>query len=142
MAFKPLFLKNVDLILGDEATGTNFKCQMRSVVLTPNVDIQRIKTACPTGQFSNVDDPEWSLDLGYLYGQDATTAEAALGEYLRAHAGEKVDFLARFDAADATSGYTGEVTVIPGAIGGAYGAFSEQSVSLPIEGQPLPITGP
>lgn len=141
MAFQPLFMKNVDLILGDVTTGTNFKCQMRSIVLTPNVDQQRIKTACPTGQYSNVDDPEWSLDLGYLYGKDATTAEAALGEYLRANVGEKVDFLVRFDATT-TDGYSGVITVIPGPIGGSYGQFSEQSVSLPLDGQPLPVSGP
>lgn len=141
MAFEPLFMKDVDLILGDVATGTNFKCQIRAITLTPSVDIQRIKTACPTGQFSNVDEPEWSLDVGYLYGKDATEAEKALGEYLRAKSGEKVDFLVRFKATD-TSGYSGVVTVVPGAIGGSYGQFSEQSVSLPVDGQPVPVTGP
>lgn len=31
--FKPIMMKDIDLSLGDEATGPNFKCQMRSVTL-------------------------------------------------------------------------------------------------------------
>lgn len=137
--FTPLVLKNVDLILGDEATGTNFKCQIRSVTLTPSVDVQTTKTACPNGQYSAVDDPSWTLDIGYLYGKHADAATQALGRFLLANSGEKIPFLLRPWAGDDTDGYTGVVTVLPGALGGTYGAFSEQTVSLPLEGQPLPI---
>ena len=139
MAFAPLKMKNVDLILGDEATGTNFKCQLRSVTLTPDTNITRIKTLCPEGQFANVDDPEWTLNLGYLYGTDAEAAASALGEYLRVNAGDQVDF---FFAPNAGGpGYSGVVTLVPGALGGEQGGFSEQSVALPVEGQPAAWEG-
>jgi hypothetical protein len=140
MAYEPLFMKDVDLILGTEAEGTNFKCQMRSVVLTPEVNVVRIKTLCPTGQYSNVDDPEWTLDLGYLFGRDVTEAEAALAEYLRAHTGEKVDFFFAPWAGE-EGGYSGIVTLLPGPIGGEQGSYSEQSVQLPVDGQPEPWAG-
>lgn len=134
--FQPLYMKNINLILGDEATGTDFRCQLRSAVLTPDVNIVRIKTLCPDGQYANVDDPEWNLDLGYLYGRDATTPQRALGEYLRANAGTKAEFY--FAPVAGEDGYSGTVTIVPGALGGEQGSFSEQSVSLPLDGQPIP----
>ena len=139
MAFEPLYMKNVDLILGDESTGTNFKCQLRSVTLTPDTNITRTKTLCPEGQFANVDDPEWNLELGYLYGRDVETAQAALARYLLENQGDKVPFSFSPWAGDTTEGYTGQVTLVPGAIGGEQGGFSEQSVSLPVDGQPTPM---
>jgi hypothetical protein len=130
--FTPLYMKDVDLILGDEAMGTNYKCQLRSVVLTPDVNTERIKTLCPDGQFSNVDDPEWNLDLGYLIGED--TADPSLADYLLENQGQKVDFYFAPNAGG--PGYKGLVTLIPGPIGGDQGSFSEQSVSLPVDQQP------
>ena len=138
--FTPLVLKNGDLILGDVAAGTNFKCQLRGVTLTPSVDVQTTKTACPAGQYSAADDPSWTLDLGYLYGRHADADEQALGRYLLNQSGNKMPFLFRPWAGLETYGYTGVVLIIPGALGGTYGAFSEQSVSLPLDGQPLPLT--
>lgn len=140
--FKPYVMKNVDLILGDEATGPNFKCQIRGVKLTPNVNVIRTKTACPTGQYSDVDDPEWTADLTYLYGDDdgeATVVEV-LADFLLEHAGEELPFL--FRPRSGGRGYSGRLKAIPGVIGGDYGQFSENTVSLPIEGQPVPVDAP
>lgn len=131
-SFTPLYMKDVDLILGDEATGTNYQCQLRSVVMTPDVNIERIKTLCPDGQYSNVDDPEWNLDLGYLMGEDADNG--SLADFLLENQGEKMPFW--FAPTSGGPGYTGIVTIVPGPIGGEQGSFSEQSVSLPIDGQP------
>lgn len=139
MAWRPIYMADVDIILGDEALGTNFKCQARSVTLTPEVNTTRIKTLCPTGQFSNVDDPEWTLEIGYLYGVDDADPEQGLADYLLANSREKVDFFFAPEAGGA--GYTGIVTLIPGAIGGEQGNFAEQSVQLPVDGQPEPWAG-
>lgn len=141
MTFLPFTAKDVDLILGDEAAdGENFKCQLRSVTLTPDTNIERIKTLCPTGQYASVSDPEWSLELGYLYGKEDTDPAKALSRFLLDHAGEQMDFTFRPWAGDDAEGYEGTVTVVPGPIGGEEGSFSEQSVSLPVEGQPVPLT--
>lgn len=142
MAFRPYVMKNVDFILGDEATGPNFKCQVRGVKLTPSVNVIRTKTACPTGQYSDVDDPEWTAELTYLYGDDdgTGTAPEILADFLLEHTGEELDFLFRPRAGGA--GYSGKLRAVPGVLGGDYGAFSEQSVSLPIEGQPAVVAAP
>lgn len=139
MAFEPLYMKNVNLVLGDETTGNDFKCQLRSVTLTPDTNIERTKTLCPQGQFAAVDDPEWNLELGYLYGRDTEDAQKSLSRFLLTNSGTKVDFSFAPWSGDQTEGYTGIVTVVPGAMGGEQGGFSEQSVSLPVEGQPIPF---
>lgn len=136
-SFVPLYMKDVDLILGDEATGTDYACQLRSVTLTPDTNVERIKTLCPDGQFSNVDDPEWNLDLGYLMGTDPDNG--SLADYLLENSGEKVAFFFAPSAGE-EPGYQGMVTLVPGPIGGEQGSFSEQSVSLPVDGQPEPWT--
>lgn len=137
MAFVPLYMRDVDFILGDASTDQNFKCQLRSVTLTPDTNIERIKTLCPTGQFANVDDPEWNLETGYLMGTD--TDAASFADFLLENAGEKMSFW--FAPVAGGPGYTGTVTIVPGPIGGEQGSFSEQSVSLPLDGQPEPWAG-
>lgn len=137
MAWTPIYMRDVTLILGPTVTGIDYKCQLRSVALTPDTNVTRIKTLCPTGQYSAVDDPEWSLDLGYLYGISATPDES-LADFLLANVAQLVDFEFR-PVADG-AGYTGKVTIVPGPIGGEQGSFSEQSVSLPVEGQPVAVT--
>ena len=132
--FKPVFIKDLDLILGDEATGPNFKCQVKSVKLTPSTNIQKVKTACPTGQYAEVEDPEWELEIGYLYGEDTASA-GSLADYLMQNLGEKSQFL--FRPKSGGRGYKGTVTLVPGGIGGDTGSFSEDSVKLPLDGQPV-----
>lgn len=136
MAFKPIVMKNVDLILGDEATGPNFKCQLRSVKLTPDTNVVKTKTLCPEGQYADVEDPEWNLELGYLTGEGDETVQA-LADFLLDHKGEKEDFYFRPRAGG--PGYSGVVTLMAGGIGGEQGGFSEQSVQLPLDGQPVKV---
>lgn len=140
MAFKPYFMKDVDLIIGDEADTTpNFKCQVKSVKLTPDVSVQRVETACPNGQFADMGNPVWTAELGYLYGEDDGTGTVAtvLADYLLAHMGETQVLTFRPHAGG--KGYQASIKIVPGVIGGEYGSFSDQSVSLPILGQPVPI---
>lgn len=134
--FRPVMMKDVDLTLGDEATGTNFKCQLRSVTLTPSAQMQRMKTLCPDGQYADVDAPEWNLEIGYAYGVDdgKATVTQVLADYLLEGHGTKVPFTFRPIAGGA--GYTGTVTLIAGPIGGSQGAWAEGSVTLPVDGQP------
>ncbi|MDO5534370.1 MAG: hypothetical protein Q4F65_06945 [Propionibacteriaceae bacterium] len=136
MAFKPIMMKNVDLILGDEGTGPNFKCQLRSVTLTPNSSPQRLKTLCPQGRYSDVSDPEWDLELGYAHGS-TDGADQALAEYLQENHGEKQPFMFRPQVGG--NGYQGTVTVLAGPVGGQIDQWMEGSVTLPVEGQPLRV---
>lgn len=135
--FTPVYMRNVDLILGDAAVGQNFKCQLRSVTLNPNVNVAKVKALCPEGSYAAVDDPEWELQLGYLYGTETDVARQVLGDFLIEHHGEKVPF--HFRAKSGGAGWTGVVTLLAGPIGGGQGDWSEGSVNLPLEGQPTPV---
>ena len=143
MAFNARIMRDVDLILGDPATGPNFKCQLRSVTLTPNAQNQSVKTLCRTnGQFSDVDEAEWTLDLGYLYGEDngvGPTIEI-LADFLMANHGLEVPY--RFRPIAGGKGYAGRCKLVAGPIGGQQGSWSEGSVTLPIVGQPQQLAVP
>lgn len=134
MAFRPIYMKDVNLILGDEALGDDYKCQARSVVLTPEANTTRIKTLCPDGTYANVDQAEWTLEIGYLYGVDTVDPTSLLTTYLLDNEGEKVPFF--FAPESGGAGWTGTITVTPGAMGGEQGNFSEQTVQLPLDGRP------
>ena len=137
MAFKSYVMRDAVLVFGESETGgVAFQCQARSVTLTPDVNIQRIKTLCPDGQFADVDNPEWTLEIGYLVGEDdgETPTVEILSDYLLEHFGEKQDVY--FRPRTGGPGYKVTVTIIPGGIGAEQGSFSEQSVSLPVDGQP------
>lgn len=137
MAFSPINMTDVDLTIGDEATPANFKCQIRSVELAPETNIIRTKTACPGGQFSASDTPEWTLNIGHVYGRDTADVEAELAGYLFAHQGEKQPFVFR-PIADG-EGWAGVVTIIAAAVGGDINAFNDKTVALPLEGQPTRV---
>lgn len=136
MAFKPIMMKHVDLILGDPATGPNFKCQVRQIKLAPSSSPQKLKTACPEGRYADVSDPEWDLEVGYAYGFDNGEGDPVeiLSDFLMDRAGTKVPFLYRPQAGG--RGYAGEVTIMAGDIGAQVDAWMEGSVSLPVDGQP------
>lgn len=135
---KRIFMKDVDLILGDEATGDNFKCQLKSVALTPETNTVKSKSLCPDGQRAEMEDPEWTLSLGYFEEEaEATDTVEALGDYLFENHGDKVPFL--FRPMSGGRGWSGTVTLQAGGTGGEQGNFSEQSVELPLDGQPTRV---
>lgn len=149
MPFSPYVMRSVNLVFSDTqagGTGTDFdfQCQVTSVTLTPDVSVERIQTLCPDGQFSDVSNPEWTISIGYLNGDVASgdTPPEAIADYLLEHFGEKKWVTFRPKAGG--KGYQVQVTIIPGSIGGDQGSWSEGSVDLPVDGQPVkvdPATG-
>lgn len=139
--FSPIIMRNAILVFGEtESGGVAFQIQARSVVLTPDTNVQRTKTLSPAGQFADVDDPEWTLEIAYLVGNVTDVGEEAFADYLLANKGDKVPVYFRPVAGG--KGYKVNVTLIAGAIGGEQGSFSEQSVSLPVDGQPEELAPP
>lgn len=133
-----IFMKHSDLILGDEATGDNFKCQLKSIALTPETNIVKSKSLCPDGQRAEQESPEWTLELGYFVEEsEADDLAEALADYLFDHQGEKVGFV--FRPISGGKGWSGTVTLQAGGVGGEVGAFAEQSVQLPLDGQPVRV---
>ncbi|AFV89355.1 hypothetical protein PACID_15420 [Acidipropionibacterium acidipropionici ATCC 4875] len=139
MAFEPTYLKNVDLIFGVEATGTNFKCQVNSVKLTPDADTNTEKALCPEGVYSEVDDPEWTLEVGYLAGRDKEDATKALSEFMRVNHGKTMPFTFRPYTGEPEGGFAGVIRCMATEFGGEQGSFSKVSAKLPVIGQPTPL---
>ena len=139
MAFKPIMMKDAYLRLGDESTGPVVDVQCTAITLKPSADVQRLKTLSPEGRFSDADDPEWELEVGYSYGENVTggVSDTVLADYLLANHGTKLDFL--FRPRNGGVGYTGTVTAVAGPVGGKQGAWMEGSVTLPVEGQPVKV---
>lgn len=74
----------------------------------------------------------WTLDLEYA--QDWETANS-LSLYLLANEGNTVT--ATFEPVDGGQGYTADVIITPGAIGGAVDTVAVGSVSLGVKGRPV-----
>lgn len=126
---------SAELVLADSET--TFDCELRALTVTPNSEW--LNTLCPPGSWPDV---TWTLDLTYLPGTTSlvdgagdTVAAETLDQYLFDHYGEHVDFIA-WPYGPTIPGYTGIVSLAPGGIGGTQGEWPEQSVSLPIDGQP------
>lgn len=140
MAFQPIVLKNMDLVFGDATESTQFKCQVKTAKLIPDVNIIKEKTACPSGTYAEVETPEWNLEIGHLTGRDTATATAALSEYLRVNSGTKMPFAFRPWSGDHKGGYKGIVTLVATELGGQTGGMNTATVQLPLDGQPIPLT--
>lgn len=140
MAFQPIVLKNVDLVIGDATESEQFKCQLKSVKLIPDTNIIKEKTACPSGTYAEAETPEWNLELGHLTGRDVDTATAALSEYLRVNQGTKTSFAFRPYSGDHLGGYKGRITLVASELGGQVGGMNTATVQLPLDGQPEPLT--
>lgn len=133
--FQPTFGRDSVVVFGDTETGgVAFECQVRSWTLTPDVTTEQIKALCPDGVYSDVDDPTWTLELSYLVGESTDDTVPALSEFLAEHHGEKMDVYLR--PRRGGPGRHVVVTIVQGPYGIEQGAFTEQSVTLPVDGQP------
>ena len=137
MTLRPIMMSDVDLTIGDTASGPNFKCQLTSVTLTPDTSVQTLKTLCPAGTYNASGNPKWTLELGYANFVDEGTPAStipALADFLLDNARKTMPCTFRPIAGG--KGYSMNVLIVPGAIGGQVDGWAEQSVSLPVEGQP------
>lgn len=141
MAFKPITLKNVDLVFGDATTSHQFKCQVKSLKFIPESTVIREKTACPTGVYTEVEDPTWNLEVGHLTGvDDAAAPNTAFTEFLMENSGELYPVAVRFNSGTIIGGYKARVRLVPAEIGAAVGGMNTATVQLPVEGQPVKLT--
>lgn len=123
IAVNPLVMKDVTLIL--DTAGDDYKQHVDAVTFTPTSSI-----ATWTGLGSNTHTEAatatWTLDLSYV--QDWETVDS-LSAFLLANEGQT--FAAEFHPKSGSGpSFTANVTITPGAIGGAVNAFATTTVSL------------
>lgn len=116
-------------IMGDATitiAGTDYAAQVSSAVFTPTSSIVTWKGLDPGSGVSFPTTATWTLDL--TYAQDYTS-DTTLASYLLAHEGETIADVVFAPVAGGRT-FTADITITPGAIGGAVDSVAEGTVSL------------
>ena len=119
----PLFVKSALVKFG---ASDSYETAVRDIKFTPSTSVVTTRAMAPAAIYQDVDLATWTLEMTYL--QDWSVA-TSLSRYLYANEGSVVTLT--FEPINGGATITASVTVSPGAIGGAVGAYAEASVSLP-----------
>lgn len=126
IGIQPLYMRDVLLTIGTD----DYQKHVSGVTFTPAP-----KTAQWTGLGENthsaVGVPTWTVELAYA--QDWDTANS-LSAYLFANQGTTKAVV--FEPVAGGQGFTADVIVQAGAIGGQVDSFAATTVSLPLDGAP------
>jgi len=133
---QPFVMKNAIIMIGAD----DFAMAVSSATLTPSGGTTPFKGLKPSAVFTFPQSVTWTLDLEYA--QDWSN-EVSLSRYLFDHIGEILDCTVNVD--DLTAGTTSwdmQIAVTAGASGGAVDAVAVATVSLGVQGAPVPTTIP
>lgn len=136
VAVSPLILKNVSLVFGPTASGSEFAKHVDEVTFTPSAS-SVVWTGLGGNTHTDVSTATWTCTLKYA--QDWTTT-GSLSAYLFANEGASVDVAFKPQNASGPS-FTAKVVITPGAIGGSVNAFATASVTLGVTGKPVLVPG-
>lgn len=119
---KPLYL--VDALL--KIATANYEKHVSGVTFSPAVSSATWTGLTPSASFTRTGTPTWTCKLDYV--QDWDTADS-LSRFLFDHAGETV--AVEFTPEGGATGETivANITIVPGDIGGAGGAYATGSVT-------------
>ena len=129
----PLYLKDATLTIA----ATGYEAEVSSATLTPATSSAQWKGLTPEAVFTQTSATTWTLDL--VLAQDYDDADS-LALYLFEHEGETAAM--SFAPNVGGGGFTADVIITAGAIGGAVDGFAEATVSLPVQGRPVFAPGP
>ena len=127
-------MRDINLVLGDEATGPDFKCEVSKVEIVGDTPIVKAKAACPTGSYSGTGTTSYEIRVTYLNLIETDTAGADnFFDFLRENAGSKMLLTWRL-VADG-KGYSAMVTVPGGSFSGEVDKNTDASVTFPVDGE-------
>ena len=124
---QPLYLK--DSLLTIEAA--NYEAEVSSVTFEPSTSTATWKGLTPEAVFTQTANATWVVTL--TFGQDWDDP-LSLGVYLFQNEGQEVAMV--FQPVNGGAGFSAQVVITPGAIGGPVDGFAESTVSLPVQGKP------
>lgn len=127
---KPLFLKNVELVIGGE-TGNDFRKHVSGVTFTPSSSTVTW-TGLGLNTHTDANTATWTCDLTFVQDWTSTTS---LSRFLYENEGDTVPVEFRPISGEGPT-FEAEIVITPGAIGGTVGAASESTVSLGCNGKP------
>ena len=124
---QPLFMKDVVFSVGTDS----YEKHVSSVMFTPATTSVSWKGLEPSATYTNVGTATWNVDISFA--QDWETANS-LSAYLFDNQGETKTVV--FEPVNGGQGFTADIIIVAGAIGGAVDSYAETTVSLPVQGQP------
>lgn len=126
-------MKDIDLILGDEATGPNFKCEVSKVEIAADTPVVKAEAACPTGSYSGTGNTSYEIRVTYLnLIEDSPAGADNFFDFLRENAGSKMLLTWRLIAGG--KGYSANVTVPAGSFSGEVNKQTDATVTFPVDG--------
>jgi len=131
---KTLFvMKNTDLIIGDVATGPNFKCEVSKVEIVGDTPVVKATAACPTGQYSDVGNTSWEVRVTYVNMiEEAAGGTMTFFDFLRENVGTKM--LLTWRPRSGGKGYSATVTIPAGSFSGEVEKSTDATVTFPVDG--------
>ena len=128
IAVQPITLKNVLLTLGVNS----FEKHVSSVEFVPSAASTTWKGLTPDSIFTDVQTATWVCNLGFA--QDWATVDS-LSAYLFGNEGETI--AATFQPVAGGAGFTANLVITPGSIGGTVDSTAVSTVSLGCQGKPV-----
>lgn len=139
IAVKPYIFKRPKLNITDASTEPatdlgDFESHISKATVDPNVSIVTWTGGTPDAVFKDITTPDWSCAIDLA--QDISTA-GALWAVLNDNVGKVLHFTLSPNSLDVTGAQAEfDVIAVPASFGGAVGAVSTSSVTLPVIGQP------
>ena len=124
---QPLYLKDAVLTIA----AADYQAEVSAVTFEPSTSTATWKGLTPEAVFTQTANATWVCTI--VFGQDWDDP-LSLGVYLFQNEGTQVTMT--FEPAAGGAGFTADVVITPGAVGGAVDGFAESTVSLPVQGKP------
>lgn len=118
----PLFMKDALVKFG---ASDSYEAAVSDVKFTPTASIVTTRGLAPAAIYQEMELASWSLEMTYLQDWSVLTS---LARYLYANEGSEVTLT--FEPISGGATITSTVTITPGDIGGAVGAYAEATVKM------------
>lgn len=115
--------------------GTDYSNQVTKVTITPDQNIQTLKTGVPDGAITDSDSPTWTLALAGINDDGA----GSLGHALRVAYANSTDLDCVYQPHSGTGQDVNSFTIRPNALpfGGEVGSFHTFDTTIPVIGEPV-----
>ena len=128
MPFAPYVARHVSFMLDD----TEYAAEVSDAQLIPAATVSTWQGLTPPSQYSDVGPATWTAQV--VLAQDYDEA-LSLATFLFDHEGETIPMT--FEPQAGGTGFTADVIITPGTIGGAVNAYAEATVTLGVQGKPV-----
>ena len=128
IAVAPFVLKDAQFTVALD----NYEAHTSQVEFVPSVQTLTWQGLTPPSQYSDVGPATWTCQVTLAQDYDEALS---LATFLFDHEGEKIPMT--FEPQAGGTGFTADVIITPGTIGGAVNTYAEATVTLGVQGKPV-----